>query len=87
MWWWIFSSVIIVRLSVLLRSQRAWPLIMFCVLVFGMILGMYMTSENYVYALDHTALSRTLIPVTALSILVMGYCLGAIEKKNISENV
>ncbi len=71
-WWYLFIAVLIIRFSALVRHRREWPLWAFFA-VSGMITAaMYFFTENYTWALDHTALSRTMIALVPVSVILSG---------------
>jgi len=70
-WWviFIFSSIIMLKKIVFKRTLLpAW--IMFG-LMSAAIIAMYLFTEHYLWAMDHTALSRTFIPLVPMSMILL----------------
>lgn len=85
-WWAIFIVAGLTLLLYLWREKRFWiGWIMFSSVII-ILLGVFSLTENYMWALDHTALSRSFIPLVPFSILLLVYCFKLYERRKFSLN-
>lgn len=72
-WWVIFGLVFVLLLPAIRRQKELLvPWAMFACLI-AILLVIFTITENYQWALDHTALPRSFIPLAPLSILLTAY--------------
>lgn len=72
-WWAVF---IVAGLFLVIRARkekRLWIAWLMFAAVLVILLGVFTLTENYMWALDHTALSRAFIPLIPFSVLLLGY--------------
>lgn len=72
-WWFIFVVFTLILSKKIIKQSKLWPAWLIFVLMTLGIVAMYVFTEHYRWALDHTAISRTLIPLTSMSILLLIY--------------
>ena len=85
-WWAIFIVAGLTLLFYLWREKRFWiGWIMFSSVII-ILLGVFSLTENYMWALDHTALSRSFIPLVPFSILLLVYSFKLYERRKFSLN-
>lgn len=72
--WWVVFGVVFVLLLPAIRRQKELlvPWAMFGCLI-AILMVIFTTTENYQWALDHTALPRSFIPLVPLSILLAAF--------------
>ncbi len=73
-WWYLFVGLLIIRWPAL-RRRSDWPLWAIFGLSVMITAVLYLVTENYRWALDHTALSRTMLPLMPLSVMLAGLLL------------
>jgi len=71
-WWFIFILIIIMSFKNLLRSRQMILYFSIPLLVLLVYLGIYIFTNNYVYAIDQTALSRNILSILPSTILLAG---------------
>lgn len=80
-WWFIFLGVVVIKFKQIYTKKESWPLWFFFIVVFGLTVAVFLGTEYYQYALNFTAIERTLIPLVPISILLVGL---ALEEDKIS---
>jgi hypothetical protein len=72
-WWFIvLISGVIYRASILASSELTF-LWLFLFVGFSALLGMYIFTGNYSFALDQTSLSRGIVSLVGVSVLAVGF--------------
>lgn len=81
-WWFIFIVIIILKFKHIYNNREVWSLWFFFIIVFGLTTAVFLCTDYYQYALNFTAIERTMIPLIPISILLLGFTLE--EKDKIS---
>lgn len=74
-WWWLFILVIILKIKQIVTSSQYWPVWVFFISMCILINSVFFFTDYYQYALNYTAIERTLIPLIPVSIILAGLAL------------
>ncbi len=78
-WWWLFILVIILKIKQIVTSSQYWSIWVFFITMCILINSVFFFTDYYQYALNYTAIERTLIPLIPVSIILAGL---ALQEKN-----
>lgn len=79
-WWFIFLIIVILKLKYIYKNRELWPLCLFFLVLFILTISVFLFTEYYQYALNFSAIERTMIPLIPISILLIGYLLEEKER-------
>ncbi len=74
-WWFIFLIIVILKLKYIYKNRELWPLCLFFLVLFILTISVFLFTEYYQYALNFSAIERTMIPLIPVSILLIGLVL------------
>jgi hypothetical protein len=79
-WWFIFFTIVIVKTKYIYKNRKLWPIFLFFVVLCILTISVFLFTEYYQYALNFTAIQRTMIPLIPISILLVGLALEENDK-------
>lgn len=82
-WWFIFFIIGILKIKYIYKNRELWPIFLFFIVMSILIISVFLFTEYYQYALNFSAIQRTMIPAIPISILLVGLILQENNKVSV----